>query len=143
LLPDVRALHLHHHHRPAVSQRCAVDLAQRSCGHRLSIETRKRLGNPDAQLGHHDFLHLGVGEWLHLVLQSRKRLQICIGQQVWAARQNLSQLDVGRSHRLQIIRQLLGQGVSGSRRRGLARVNTKAILRGHLLRQIRAPVLPQ
>jgi len=97
-------------------------------------------------------LHLGVGEWLHLVLQPRKRLQIGIRQQVRAARQNLSQLDVGRSHRLQVIRQLLGQSLAGSTRRavrprlvvcGRNFLDAEAILGGHLLGQIGAPVLPQ
>jgi len=75
-------------------------------------------------------------------LQPRERLQVRLGQQVRPAGEHLPQLHERRTHRLQIIGELLGQGFAGRRGLDLLRVDDFAVGRD-LLRQVGPAVFPQ
>ena len=99
-LLDVRALHLDRDQAP-VAQRRAMNLAERRGGDRLRLEHPEALGQPDAELRLDDALDLGERERLDVVLQPRQRLDVGGRQQIGACRQQLSELDEGRTERLE------------------------------------------
>ena len=95
-LADSGALDLHGD-RPAVAHAGPVDLAERRRGEGLGLEGGKRPGDARSQLGFDDLLDLLERERLHAVLEPRKRLEVGSRQEVRAAREQLPELDEGRS----------------------------------------------
>ena len=107
LLADAGPLHLDDDLAVA-PQRRAVDLPQGRRRQRHLVERGEHPRDPHAQLAGDDLLDLREGERLDVVLQPRQRLGVRRRQQVHAAREQLPELDVRRTHRLEVGRQLLG-----------------------------------
>jgi hypothetical protein len=68
---------------------------------------RESLRHPHTQFAEENRLHLIHGERGHFVLQTCQRIPIARRQKVGATGENLADLDEGRSHTLEIIRELL------------------------------------
>ena len=127
-------------HRAPIAQGSGVDLSDRRRGQWLGIELRECLRDSHSKFAHDNLLDLRVGEWLHVILQPRQRLQVDVGQEVRPACEHLTDLDEGRPHRLEVIGKLLGAG-RGGRRRSFAGAELEAGFKlGH---QIRSAILPE
>lgn len=103
--------------RAAVAQRGRMHLPQRGGRQRHFVKTRKRLRQPHAQLARDNLFDLIEGKRLHPVMQARQRDNVGRGHQVRPARQHLAELDVGRTHRLQVVGVVLGRRAARMRRR--------------------------
>jgi hypothetical protein len=97
-------------------EHAAVHLAQRRGGNRFRLEGLERLGETDAKLLLHDPLDVGIRKRSDIVLQSRECLEVRGRQQIRACREELSQLDEGRSELFEVVREGPGFcGVAGQR----------------------------
>ena len=106
LLAHVRALHFDHHFA-AVAQHGAMDLPQRRRGHRRRLEGLEGARDAHAQLLLHDLLDLGERERLDLVLQRLQRGNVLRRHDVRTGGEHLPELDVGRPHFLEAVRERL------------------------------------
>ena len=130
----------------AAAQHGAVHLAERRGGDRFRLEGLERLGQADAQLLLHDPLDVGVRKRSDVVLQARERLEVRGRQQVRARRQELSELDEGRTELLEIVRKGPGLGGVAGQRPGslVARVRDEVGLPvlGEERREVAVPAQP-
>ena len=101
---DARTLHLHHD-LPAVAERGAVHLPQRGGGEGDVVEVGEHRGEPDAELGADQRLHLREREGRHVVLEPGQRLDVRRADQVHAGREHLPELHEGRPHGFQVVGQ--------------------------------------
>jgi hypothetical protein len=109
LLADSRPLHLDDD-RAAVAHRRPVDLAERSRCQGSGVEGAEGVGQPGAQLGLHDVLHLVEPERLHVVLEAGQGFGVHRRDEVGAGREELAQLDERGAHGLQVVGQFRGVG---------------------------------
>ena len=89
-------------------QRRSMDLSQRRRSQRLLVELDEQVPQRHPELGLDRLLDTLERDCLDVVLQPRERRRVAVWQQVEAGRQQLPQLDVGRPHRLQVARELVG-----------------------------------
>jgi hypothetical protein len=106
LLPDTGSLDFHGN-APSAAKLGAMHLAQRGGRQRRRLELGERLGDPDAELLHHDSLDLRERKRLDLVLEPRERGEIGRWQEVRARGQELAQLDEGWPQLLEVVGQAL------------------------------------
>src|SRR3990170_2138825 len=82
-VPDARILDLHGH-RAAVFERGPVDLGERRRGDRLGFEVGEDVGQGTAELAGDLPLDDGEGAGRHLVLETRKGVDVLVGDEVGA-----------------------------------------------------------
>src|SRR4051812_34789812 len=87
-----------------------MHLPERGGGDRGAVEPLERLRQPDADLVLDDPFDLFVWERRDAVLQSRQRLEVREREQIAARRQQLPELDEGRTERFEIAGECLRIG---------------------------------